>query len=244
MSEKTDDMKRPIVFALTVLMILSAVFSCGRGGKKFNWEKATLEEKIEHMRSDSSWIHELDSMAYFAIGPGAKCLDPVKHLFVLDGRYWVYNQDWGGVLELPEGYIPDDDTWQVEFSYHGARVVSPDSNVLISAYAGFQSMTYDEFVETARTQFDEQLFVKITSFRETEVRFRGGHVSKALEMETRTDDGIIGWARYIFASAESIEYNIFIQYPEDMERQVTGLKDMVKMYPFSPNGSDPHGGCL
>ena len=115
---------------------------------------------------------------------------------------------------------------------------------MISTYAGFQCIGYEDFAEAARTQFDDQPFVKVTSFRETEVRFRGGHVSKALEMETRTDDGIVGWARYIFASAESVEYNIFIQYPENMETQVSGVKEMVKRYPVSPDGSDPHGECI
>lgn len=231
---------------IAVAAIAALALSCGRSSHKdgFDWEAATLDEKLEHMRSDSSWIAELDSLAAFSLGEGAACTDPVKHTFVYDGRTWVYNQDWGGVFEIPSDYVPEDDTWQVELSFHGARVMSPDSNVVVSAYAGFQGMTYDEFVEAARTQFDDQPFVKVTSFRETEVRFRGGHVSKALEMETRTDDGIVGWARYIFASAESVEYNIFIQYPENMETQVSGVKEMVKRYPVSPDGSDPHGECI
>lgn len=231
---------------LAVAAVAAIALSCGRPSHKdgVDWETATLEEKLEHMRADSSWIATLDSLAAFSLGEGASCTDPVKHTFSYDGRTWVYNQDWGGVFEIPSDYVPEDDTWQVAVSFHGARVVSPDSNVLISAFAGFQGLSYEAFVEAARTQFDEQPFVKITSFSETEVRFRGGHVSKAVEMETRTDDGIVGWARYIFASAEGVEYKIFIQYPEDMEEQVSRVKEMVKRYPFSPDGSDPHGECI
>lgn len=231
---------------LAVAAVAAIALSCGRPSYKdgFDWETATLEEKLEHMRADSSWIATLDSLAAISLGEGASCIDPVKHTFSYDGRTWVYNQDWGGVFEIPSDYVPDDDTWQVAVSFHGARVVSPDSKVLISAFAGFQGLSYEEFLEAARTQFDEQPYVKITSFSETEVRFCGGHVSKALEMETRTDDGIVGWARYIFASAEGVEYNIFIQYPEEMAQEMGGVMDMVKHYPFSPDGSDPHGECI
>ena len=228
------------------LVMSALVASCGRvkGQGELDWETATLEEKLEYMRSDSSWIVELDSLAAFSLGEGASCTNPVKHTFSYDGRTWIYNQDWGGVLEIPGDYVVEDDATLAVLSFHGNRVFSPDSLVMISTYAGFQCIGYEDFAEAARTQFDDQPFVKVTSFRETEVRFHGGHVSKALEMETRTGDGIFGWARYIFASAEGVEYDIFIQYPEDMEEQVSRVKEMVKRYPFSPDGSDPYGECI
>lgn len=244
MSEKTDDMKKPILFALTVLTMLSAFCSCGGGGKKFDWEKATLEEKLEHMRSDSSWIHELDSMAYVAVGPGAKCLDPVKHLFVCDGRYWVYNQDWGGVLELPEGYIPCDDTWQVELSYHGAGTWSPDSLVYISHYEGFQPLEYDEFEEELRTRFDEDSITAVTSFRVDDYVFPDGYVSKSIAIETENTDGIVGYLRYIFRDVNGVEYAVSVQYQSGEEEKVTDIMKMIDRYPLNADGRIEVGGAL
>ena len=62
--------------------------------KEIDYESLTAEEMLAVMRSDTSWTRELDSMAQVAIGPGAKCIDPVWHLFSYDGRFWLFNQDW------------------------------------------------------------------------------------------------------------------------------------------------------
>lgn len=237
-------MKRLLVFAFTISAVLSAVHSCGVGERNFNWEKATLEEKLEHMRSDSSWIHELDSMAYVAVGPGAKCLDPVKHLFVCDGRYWVYNQDWGGVLELPEGYIPCDDTWQVELSYHGAGTWSPDSTVFISHYEGFQPLEYDEFEEEIRARIDEDSITTVISFKSDDYAFPDGYATKCITVETINDDGIVGKMRYIFRDANGVEYAVSVQYPSGEEYKVKDIMVMIDRYPISDDGSLCRGECI
>ena len=93
---------------------------------------------LAQMRNDTAWIHQLDSMAQTAIGPGARCIDPVKHTFSYDGRVWLFNQDWGGVLEIPGDYILKDDLFQTELTFHGTRAFSPDSLIAITCYAGFQ----------------------------------------------------------------------------------------------------------
>ena len=81
-------------------------------------------------------------------GPGAKCLDPVSHSFTYDGRTWIFNQDWGGVLEIPADYIIEDDLWQAKISFHGTHAWSPDSTILVSFYAGFQCLDKEEFTES------------------------------------------------------------------------------------------------
>ena len=101
---------------------------------------ASPEEILSQMRTDTAWICELDSLAGIAIGPGARCIDPVKHTFAYDGRTWFFNEDWGGVLEIPSDYLPEDDLNQVELSFHGTRAISPDSLVSVSFYAGFLPM--------------------------------------------------------------------------------------------------------
>lgn len=77
-------------------------------------ETESVEHILSEMRNDTEWVKTLDSLAASSIGPGARCLDAVKHTFFWDDRLWVYNQDWGGVLEIPQGYVPVDDPIQDE----------------------------------------------------------------------------------------------------------------------------------
>ena len=116
------------------------------------------ESILAQMRADTSWIHELDSLAQIAIGPGAKCIDPVWHTFSYGGRTWFFNQDWGGVLEIPTDYIPEDDLWQAELSFHGTSAWSPDTLILVSFYAGFQGITNEESIEATISELEEEGF--------------------------------------------------------------------------------------
>lgn len=63
--------------AVTALMPLS----CPIHSSKPCWRDMTIEQKLELMRADTGRIRKLDSLAQTALGPGAKCLDAVKHLF-------------------------------------------------------------------------------------------------------------------------------------------------------------------
>lgn len=96
------------------------------------------------MRSDPRVMAFADSMGVLQLGAGTKCLDPIKHTYVRDGRLFLYNDDWGGVLELPQGWIPEDDLWQVGFSFHGTHVWSPDSTILFSTYSGYSDSDTDQ----------------------------------------------------------------------------------------------------
>lgn len=111
--------------AYTLIPFLVVVISCATQPKQTGPEAILVQ-----MRADTSWIHHLDSLAQTAIGPGAKCLDPVSHSFTYDGRTWIFNQDWGGVLEIPADYIIEDDLWQAKISFHGTHAWSPDSTFL------------------------------------------------------------------------------------------------------------------
>lgn len=125
--------------AYTLIPFLVVVISCATQPKQTGPEAILVQ-----MRADTSWIHHLDSLAQTAIGPGAKCLDPVSHSFTYDGRTWIFNQDWGGVLEIPADYIIEDDLWQAKISFHGTHAWSPDSTILVSFYAGFQCLDKEE----------------------------------------------------------------------------------------------------
>ena len=227
---------------LVLFVAILATISCGNntsGQENLSWEEMTLEQKLEQMRTDSVWIHKLDSLAAVHIGPGAKCLDAVKHTFSYEGRLFVYNQDWGGVLEIPAGFVPEDDTWQVELSYHGAPVISPDSLVYISHYEGFQGCDYEEFRQSCSESFArDSLMVKVY-MREEILTYRSGYETPSLVYETLNKDGIRGYFRYIFSSQEGVGYSASVQYPQDCEERCGYIREMIDHYPFGPAWQDP-----
>ena len=139
---------------ISVMILLSACGQCARRGvpatDAADDARPKPREILARMRADTSWIHRLEEMADSALGPGARCLDPVWHLFLYDGRTWFFNQDWGGVLEIPSEFLPEDDEYQAYFSFHGTRAYSPDSLVVVSFYAGGQCLTFEETCEAVQ----------------------------------------------------------------------------------------------
>ena len=221
--------------AVTALMPLS----CSSHSSKPCWRDMTIEQKLEHMRADTGRIRKLDSLAQTALGPGAKCLDAVKHLFSYGGRLWVYNQDWGGVLEVPDGCVPADDRWQADMSYHGSGMFTPDSLAYINHYEGLQTFSYDEFKDMIREGFGTGTGTIITSFREESVRFGDGFISPAIIIETMNPDGIEGYCRYIFRGPEAVTYEVSVQYPAGLFGEYEYLREMADRYPFGPSGQNP-----
>ena len=190
-------------------------------------EEDTPEAVLAQMRADTNWINELDSMAQIAIGEGAKCIDPVRHTFSYDGRTWFFNQDWGGVLEIPSEFIPEDDLWQAELSFHGTRAWSPDSLILISFYAGFQALTDEEAQEAELSGLMDYGFA-VQSMEEKE---------DTLIVHARNADGINYYGRHIFANADGVEYSVSIQYPDEKIHAITPILDMINRYPAGPGNN-------
>ena len=220
-----------------------STLSCGGHKSTGEWESMTVEQRLEAMRTDTVWVAHLDSLAAVHIGPGARCIDAVKHTFRWDGRFWVYNQDWGGVLEIPEGYVPFDDEWQAELSYHGAGIQSPDTMVYISHYEAFQGFEYEEFRQMCRESIcADSLFTDVT-VREETLRYKDGTETPVIIFETLNVDGIKGYFKYIYTSPESTEYSVSLQYPADCEDKYGYIKELIDRYPFGPQGQDPAGEC-
>lgn len=224
---------------VAVIAAIAAVVACSTGKAGQNHEDLTVEQRLEQMRTDTVWIDYLDSLASVYVGPGAECTDAVKHTFRWDGRFWVYNQDWGGVLEIPEGFVPEDDWWQVELSYHGADIFSPDSLVCMSHFEGFQSVPYEEFKESLTESFQTDSIITWYTQREEMVEFRPGEVYPSLVFETLNADGIKGYSRYVYSSPESVEYSVSLQYPSDQEARYSFIRGMIDRYPFGPMGQRP-----
>jgi hypothetical protein len=181
------------------------------------------EAVLARMRADTAWIHQLDSMAQIAIGPGAKCLDPVSHSFSYEGRTWLFNQDWGGVLEIPSDYLIEDDLWQAEFSFHGTRAWSSDSLIIVSFYAGFQALEYKEYLESLEDGLIEEGFSIISN--------NGGTIL------ARNEEGINYYGRHLYANKDGIEYSVSVQWPDEKSEEAKEIIMMADRYPAGPNGN-------
>ena len=204
-----------------IILITSAflaLFSCK--------QKSTLsgtEAVLAQMRADTAWIHQLDSMAQIAIGPGAKCIDPVSHSFSYDGRTWLFNQDWGGVLEIPSDYIIEDDLWQTELSFHGTRAWSSDSLIVVSFYAGFQALDHDEYFKSLEESLMEEGFSIISNDEGT--------------ILARSKEGINYYGRHRYANKDGIEYSVSLQWPDKRAEEAKEIIMMADRYPAGPHGN-------
>lgn len=190
-------MKKALIIMLAAICIAACVSHPKQEGP---------EAILAQMRADTAWIHTLDSLAAIAIGPGAKCIDPVWHLFSWEGRFFFHNQDWGGVLEIPEDFIPEDDLWQAELSFHGTSAWSPDSLILITFYAGFNAM--DEEADESTVRIERNI----------------------------NEDGIVFYGRTISKGLYGVEYAVSLQYPEGLEERVADIIPMIERYPYGPDG--------
>lgn len=211
-------MKKTIIIPTILLLALA----CGQQPKV----NETPGSVLAQMRADTSWIHELDSLAQVAIGPGARCIDPIWHTFSYDGRTWFFNQDWGGVLEIPSDYLLEDDLWQAELSFHGTRAWSPDSLILVSYYAGFQALTLEESIEAIRDGLKDDGFA-VREWDEKE---------KDLTIRARSAEGINYYGRHIFAYEDGVEYSVSVQYPDEKAAEALAVIEMTDRYPAGPKG--------
>jgi len=194
----------------------------------------TPESVLARMRADTSWIHKLDSLAQTAIGTGARCLDPVSHTFSYDGRTWCFNQDWGGVLEIPSGYIPEDDLWQAVVSFHGTRTWSPDSLILVSYYAGFPALTREESNEVILSELKDAGFA-VQEWYEKE---------NILTIRARSAEGINYYGRHISANGNDVVFSVSVQYPDEKAAEALPVMEMADRYPAGPNGKIFKGEAL
>ena len=216
---KNRIMKYPVPL---IALFLSAAVSCGPRRQVQDTPEAILAQ----MRTDTTWIHQLDSMAQTAIGPGARCLDPVSHSFLYEGRTFLFNQDWGGVLEIPSDYVIEDDLWQAGLSFHGTRAWSPDSLILVSFYAGFQGVTNEESLEATVSTLAEDGFT--VQDREEE--------QKVTAIRARSAEGINYYGRHIGTNGNGVGYSVSVQWPDNKADEAVRVIKMADRYPAGPSG--------
>ena len=210
---------------ISAMILLSACGQCARHGVPAPDAADDARPKpraiLDRMRADTSWIRRLEEMADSALGPGTRCLDPVWHLFLHDGRTWFFNQDWGGVLEIPSDFLPEDDEYQAHFSFHGTRAYSPDSLIVVSFYAGGQFLTLEETCEVLQEDLTAAGF-RIVALQMDD---------RSFSIHALSDEGIHYYGREIFDD-EWIEYSVSIQYPDWLD--VSHIIPMVDRYPYGP----------
>lgn len=206
---------------IPILAVLALISSCRQ-----HTVVSGPETTLARMRADTAWIRQLDSLAQTAIGPGARCLDPVKHTFAYDGRTWLFNQDWGGVLEIPADYLPEDDLWQAGFSFHGTRVFSPDSLILISCYACLQTQEPGEYAASIRQNIEEQGF-SIQAMTEED---------GVWTLRARSAEGVSYYGRYLYCNSDGVEYVTSVQYPDNKQEEAAAIREMIDRFPAGPGG--------
>ena len=213
---------------LAFLILLSAIIgACRPGGRTpvsgQDDRIPSAESIIARMRADTLWIRHLETLADSAVGPGARCIDPVWHLFEWEGRNWFFNQDWGGVLEIPTDFLPEDDYLQAHFSFHGTQACSPNSLVLITFYAGNRSFWVRELIEMRQESLAESGFRVFSSCIGRDSTFT---------IRAQSDEGIIYYGRTLVDAQAGAEYSVSLQYPEGYD--VSDILPMIDRYPQGP----------
>ena len=216
----------------TIIVLFVLVVCVGCGGRVKVQEGP--EEVLAQMRADTCWIRELDSLATIAIGPGAKCIDPVLHTFIYDGRTWFFNQDWGGVMEIPSDYLVEEDLVQAELSFHGSRAWSADTLVLVSVFAGFQARTDEAAVKVILSGLAEDGFT-VSERADNE---------RVVTIRARSAEGINYYGRQILANEDGVEFFVAVQYPDEKEAEAVPVIEMANRYPAGPNGTVFRGEAL
>ena len=138
------------------------------------------------------------------------------------------------MLEIPSEFIPEDDLWQAELSFHGTRAWSPDSLILISFYAGFQALTDEEAQEAALLGLMDYGFA-VQKMEEKE---------GVLTVHARNEEGINFYGLFFFANADGIEYSVSIQYPDEKIHEITQILVMLNRFPAGPNNNVYKGMAL
>ena len=198
---------------------------------------------LSQMRADTVFIHELDSMATLALGVEATCIDPVWHLFYCNGRRWFHNPDWGGVLEIPDGFIPQDDYVQAELTFHGTTATRDDQNMTISFHAGFQQETESDYIENVLDSFrDEGL--DVIGFDTCDVLFSKEYKTTAYTIRAKGCGGLFFYGRYIPSGPDRVLFYATLMYQNESDEQVSEIKAMIDRYPLSENGSFMKGDAI
>lgn len=190
---------------------------------------------LSEMRADTTFIHELESLATLALGAKATCIDPVWHLFSCNGKRWFHNSDWGGVLELPDGFIPQDDYVQAELTFHGTTAISEDQKITLAFYAGFQAESEQAYLEEILDSFRNHRF-NVMDIDTAMFEFSDGFPATAYTIKAIDGDGMICYGRYIPSGPDQILFFAIVTYQNMDDERIGDIIPMIDRYPLSEEG--------
>lgn len=234
-------------FPFPSLLLLVAFISCSVHvsvqDKDISWEEMSTLQRLEEIRRDSSYISYLDSCAHEHIGRGAKCIDPVQHLFGCDGRWWLFSDDWGGLLELPEGWIPEEDIIQTELTFHGTDVWSQDSLAVVSMYSGvglYEDVTLYE--RDLRSRIESHSII-ISSWKKDYITLSETARTLVLSVSGLSGMGERFYGRFIPSGPDGVEYWACVQWKADA-MDINSMLGFIDRFPFGPDGQVPDGDAV
>lgn len=227
-------MKYSIVKLLFLVCIVSCSLLAGCSDRAAHRQDA--DYMLAEMRSDTAYIHELDSLATLALGADANCIDPVWHLFNCNGRRWFHNPDWGGVLEIPEGLVPQDDYIQTELSFHGTSAITDDHKLMLSFYAGYQAETEAEYMEGILNTYRKNGFNVIT-IDTTAMEFPEEYKASAYTIKATNSNGMNIYGRYIPSGLDKVLFLVALTNQDGHDARIREILPMIDRYPFTVDGS-------
>lgn len=229
-------MKGRITFTIIALTLL-----CSCGPKAVRYPDRDVADILSQIRADPALKAFADSMGVLQLGEGTVCLDPVKHLYRRGARWFLYNEDWGGVLELPQGWIPEDDIRQAELSFHGTCVWSPDSTVLISTWAGFSDDPDRDLESEAQSLANHGFTVTSRSWSYVPM---GELTVRCTETRALGRDGAAYYGRTVHSEVLDVTYSVSILFPHGGDGSLSELMAFIERYPLSPEGKLPVGDAI
>lgn len=100
-------------------------------------------------------------------------------------------------------------------------------------------MRYEEFRKSCRDFINaDSLMIDVRTYEES-ISYDNGEEFPVLIFETLNRNRVRGYFKYIYSSPESVEYAISLQYPEGEAGDLEEVREMVKKYPFGPDGQTP-----
>lgn len=225
----------------TTIIIIALALLCSCWPKMVGSTNRNVSCILSDMRSDPEVKAFADSMGVLQLGEGTVCLDPVKHLYRRGARWFLYNEDWGGVLKIPQGWIPEDDISQAELSFHGTCVRSPDSTVHISTWAGFSDDPDRDLESEAQSLANHGFTVTSRSWSYVPM---GELTVRCTETRALGRDGTTYYGRTVHSEVLDVTYSVSILFPHGGDGSLSELMAFIERYPLSPEGKLPVGDAI
>lgn len=193
--------------------------------------KALLEmQELDELRQDPELISSLEAYAEKAIGNGAVCIDPVKHLVKWQGRYFYCNNDCGGVLEIPDGWTAADDR---------STIYAPDSSIIVSIHSDKQTAESEDALEKSSLRGLQRDSITMLSTSRAFIDLPDATQTPVFTIIGFIDDDWSYYSRDIFKDNNGIGHSIKVRWQQKSQTEARALLKSVNHFPLGPEGQLP-----